>query len=128
MKHFLFFFLTGYFVSANAVCCSCTSDYSAIASQLASLTSEVNLLTSTQEEETAKLKKFAIRQGAILATEKRRAEMIAQAKAIDSVGFSQVIARYKAERIGLDSKRMEVMAEGYQVSEEDVQAILKSME
>lgn len=118
-------FLTG---KLNAACCTCAEEYADMATRLVMLQESIGAATSSQVQETEELKKVAIRNGMLLAFEKKRAETMAQVKAIDSAGFALSISRHKAEKSITTAERMRMILKGYDLSDKDVGEILKTVE
>lgn len=115
-------------VNLNAACCTCAEEYADMATRLVLLEKSVGVATEIQSKESEELKKAAIRNGMVLAFEKKRAEAIAQVKAIDSAGFALSVSRHKAEKSVTTAERMRMILKGYDLSDKDVGEILKTVE
>ncbi|MDD4969738.1 MAG: hypothetical protein PHT07_09965 [Paludibacter sp.] len=113
--------------SLEAACCTCADQYADMAARLVKLQSAVSQATASQVKESAELKKMVAREGMVLAFEKKRSETVAETKAIDSAGFALVLSRHRAEKSVTTAERMRMILKGYDLSDQEVGDILKTV-
>lgn len=129
-KYKIFAIISLLFLNAtmlSAACCSCADQYIDMAARLAKLQSAVASATSSQVKESNELKKMVTREGMVLAFEKKRAESVAQIKAIDSAGYALVLSRHRAEKSITTAERMRMILKGYDLSDQEVGEILNTV-
>jgi len=129
IKHKIFAIMCVLLLDAtlNAACCTCADQYADMAARLTKLQSAVASATSSQVKESNELKKMVTREGMVLAFEKKRAETVAQIKAIDSAGYALVLSRHRAEKSITTAERMRMILKGYDLSDQEVGEILKTV-
>lgn len=113
--------------SVEAACCTCADQYADMAARLLKLKGAVLSATTSQVKESNELNKLMAREGMVLAFEKKRAETLAQTKAIDSAGFALVLSRHRAEKSITTAERMRMILKGYDLSDQEVEEILKTV-